>query len=361
MTGIPAAGRAPATGGPGVSTAAPQGLDLAAVTRYLDRTTPGLLTGPLTGRLISGGRSNLTYLVTDGVRTWVVRRPPMGHVLDTAHDMGREYRVMAALGSSEVPVPEMVALCREPEVIGAPFYVMSYVEGTVYRTGEQLSAVTPSAAVALADGLVDVLARLHAVDAEAVGLGDLGRPSGYLERQVRRWGKQLAASRSRELPELAELSRRLGESLPESQRAGLVHGDYKLDNILVSVSEPGRALAVLDWEMATLGDPMMDVVNVVLWWDGVRDTDGAPFAAVPAEVPGFPPSSYLVDRYAAATGARLESLPWYLGLACYKMAAIFEGIYYRDSQGLTVGEGFEMIGRLPPALARRGHEYLGRR
>jgi aminoglycoside phosphotransferase (APT) family kinase protein len=237
---------------------------------------------------------------------------------------------------------------------------MSFVEGTVFRTYEQLADVRPSAATELADGFIDVLARLHSVDAEAVGLGDLGRPSGYLERQVRRWGKQLEASRSRELPELADLGRRLREATPASQRTALVHGDYKLDNVVVAASEPARVLAILDWEMATLGDPMMDLVNVVLWWDGIRDTDGVPFAAVPAEVPGFPPSSQLTERYAAATGASLDSLHWYLGLACYKVAAIFEGIFYRDIQGHTVGEGFERIGGLPPALARRGHEYLDR-
>jgi len=343
---------------PGEEHGSPQGLDLRALAAYLDREVPGLLAGSLTGHLIAGGRSNLTYLVTDGSRTWVVRRPPLGHVLETAHDMGREHRVMAALADSEVPVPDMVALCRDPDVLGAPFYVMSFVDGTVFRTEGQLAELSPGAAGAVADGLVDVLARLHAVDPAAVGLGDLGRPSGYLERQVRRWGKQLESSRSRDVPALEELGRRLAAAVPASSRAALVHGDYKLDNVVVDPADRSRVLAVLDWEMATLGDPLTDLVNVVLWWDGVRDADGVPFAAVPAEVPGFPPSSRLLERYATATGADLRALPWYLGLVCYKLAAIFEGMYYRDTQGLTVGEGFDRLAGLAPALAQRGHDLL---
>ncbi len=343
---------------PDGSAEALPGLDLAALADHLQRTVPGLLAGPLSGRLIAGGRSNLTYLVGDGVGSWVVRRPPLGHVLETAHDMAREHRVMAALRDSAVPVPEMVALCRDPDVLGAPFYVMAFVDGTVFRTREEMEQVRPADAEAIADGLVDTLARLHAVAPDEVGLADLGRPDGYLERQVRRWGKQLESSRSREVSGLEELGARLARAVPQSGRATLVHGDYKLDNVVVDPARPGRVLAVLDWEMATLGDPLADLVNVVLWWDGVRDTEGTPFAAVPAEVAGFPPSSRLLDRYARATGADLTSLSWYLGLACYKLAAIFEGMYYRDQRGLTVGAGFDRLAGLPPELTRRGHDAL---
>lgn len=336
----------------------PQGLDLDALTTYLEREVSGTLSGPLTGRLMAGGRSNLTYLVTDGTQEWVVRRPPLGHVLETAHDMGREHRVMAALHGSDVPVPEMLTLCRDPDILGAPFYVMSFVDGTVYRTHDQLAEVSPTAAAELTDGLIDVLARLHAVDPQAVGLGNLGRPAGYLERQVNRWGKQLNASRSRDVPGIDELGRRLAESVPGSRRATLVHGDYKLDNVVIDPASHGHVLAVLDWEMATLGDPLTDLVNLVVWWDGVHDTDGNPFAAVPAEVPAFPASTWLLDRYASTTSTDLEALPWYLGLAFYKLAAIFEGMYYRASQGLTVGVGFDRLSGLTPALAQRGHEAL---
>lgn len=335
----------------------PTGLDLAALTGHLRRERPDVVAGPLTGRLIAGGRSNLTYEVSDGRSSWVLRRPPLGHVLETAHDVGREHRVMAALEGTDVPVPRMLVLCTDVTVIGAPFYVMGFVDGTVFRREEQLTALTEGEGAALAEHLVEVLARLHAVDPASVGLGDLGRPEGYLARQVGRWGKQLAASHSREVPGLEELGRRLAASVPTSRRSALVHGDYKLDNVVVRGAD-SDVVAVLDWEMATQGDPLTDLVNLTLWWDGVRDCDGHPFAPVPAAVPTLPQSSHLLERYGALTGADLSSLPWYVGLACYKLASIFEGMYLRERQGLTLGEGFDRLSGLAPALADRGHAAL---
>lgn len=335
-----------------------QGLDLSRLTAYLERELPGLLAGPLNGRLLSGGRSNLTYLVDDGAQKWVVRRPPLGHVLATAHDVAREYRIMAALQSGDVPVPRTFIFCEDAEIIGAPFYVMSFVDGVVYRTEEQLGPLGGTSAEELAGGLVDVLARLHATDPAAVGLADLGRPQGYLQRQVVRWGKQLRASRSRDIPGVEELGHRLGATVPASHRSGLVHGDYKLDNLVIDRGCPRCALAVLDWEMATLGDPLMDLVNLAVWWDGVYDVHGAPFTDVPAKVTGFPSSRQLLDRYADRTPTDLRALPWYFGLMYYKLAGIFEGMYYRDRQGLTVGPGFELLEGLAPALVERGHQAL---
>ncbi|GAC1608921.1 MAG: phosphotransferase family protein [Mycobacteriales bacterium] len=284
----------------------------------------------------------------------MLRRPPLGHVLATAHDMGREYTVMAALAGTDVPVPQMVTLCTDTAVLGAPFYLMSFVDGTVYRRAEQLAALSVSAAEDLADQLVDVLARLHSVDPAAVGLSELGRPTGFLERQVRRWGTQLAASHSREVPGLLELGDRLAGALPRSGEARLVHGDYKLDNVVVA----GQIVAVLDWEMATLGDRLTDLVNLVIWWEGVRDTDGHAIAVAPSDAAAFPPASRLIDRYRSLTGADLDDLPWYVGLASFKLAAIFEGMHYRQTQGLTVGEGFDRLAGLAPALAQRGHDAL---
>lgn len=170
---------------PPASTGSPQGLDLAARSAYLERDVSGVLEGPLTGRLIAGGRANLTYLVTDGMQEWVVRRPPLGHVLETAHDMGREHRVMAALHGSDVPVPEMLALCRDPDILGASFYVMSFVDGTVCRTQDQLAEVSPTAAEELADGLIDVLARLHAVDPRrSASATSVGQPATWNARST---------------------------------------------------------------------------------------------------------------------------------------------------------------------------------
>lgn len=334
----------------------PPGLDLDALTAHLRREAPDLLAGPLQAQLVAGGRSNLTYLLTDGRTRWVLRRPPLGHVLETAHDMGREHRVMSALAGTAVPVPEMVVLCTDPSVLGAPFYVMSYVDGTVYRDEPELRALDPGSGRRLAGELVTTLAALHEIDPAAVGLGALGRPEGYLERQVRRWSTQLAASHSRDVPGLAELGERLARSVPTSGRTSLVHGDYKLDNVVVGGD--AQVLAVLDWEMATLGDPLTDLVNVVLWWDGVRDTDGHALTAVPADVEALPASSTLLEGYAAATGADLSQLPWYTALACFKLAAIFEGMHHRQTLGLTVGEGFDGLAGLAPALARRGADAL---
>ncbi|GEP38085.1 acyl-CoA dehydrogenase [Nocardioides psychrotolerans] len=333
------------------------GLDLDALTAHLADELPGTVAGPLRGRLIAGGRSNLTYAVSDDRNSWVLRRPPLGHVLETAHDMGREYRAMTALAATGVPVPRMLTQCADPAVLGAPFYMMSFVEGTVYRSEEQLAALDAPAAEALADRLVEALVELHRLDPADAGLADFGRPEGYLARQVRRWGKQLAASGSRQISGLEELGTRLAETVPETRRHGVVHGDYKLDNVVVS-PEDGTIVAVLDWEMATLGDPLMDLVNLMLWWDGVLDTEGRPFAPVPARHPQFPPSSRLAQRYAELTGADLDTLPWCSGLLCYKLAAIFEGMHSRQTQGLTVGEGFELVAGLAPALAERGHRAL---
>lgn len=327
---------------------------MAALTTYLAQSAPDLLRGPLSAELVAGGRSNLTYRITDGHERWVLRRPPLGHVLETAHDMGREYAVMTALAGTDVPVPRTVTMCTDSTVLGAPFYVMSFVDGTVFRSADQLAALTAAAAGDLADQLVDVLVRLHSLEPAAVGLSELGRPSGFLERQLRRWGTQLEASRSREVPGLIQLGERLARALPPDGEPRLIHGDYKLDNVVVATG----VAAVLDWEMATLGDPLTDLVNLAIWWEGVQDTDGHQIAAVPAAAASFPPVDRLVNRYQALTGADLDLLPWYFGLACFKLAAIFEGMHYRQMQGLTVGEGFDRLAGLAPALARRGHDAL---
>lgn len=199
-----------------MSASPPPGLDPERLRGRLDRERPGLVDGPLSARLIEGGRSNLTYLVTDGVHDWVVRRPPLGHVLATAHDMRREFRVISAMHPTAVPVPEPLLLCEDPDVLGAPFYVMEYVTGTPYRTAEQLAPLGPERTRAAVLGLVDTLVALHAVDPAAVGLAGFGRPEGFLDRQLRRWGKQLDASRSRDLTGVDELHTALGRALPRS-------------------------------------------------------------------------------------------------------------------------------------------------
>jgi aminoglycoside phosphotransferase (APT) family kinase protein len=321
------------------------GLDLDRLAAYLDK-------GPLTGELIPGGRSNLTYLVSDGEHRWVLRRPPLGHVLATAHDMTREHRVISALAGTAVPVPAVELLCTDTEVLGAPFYLMEEVPGAALRDRKQCDWLTPSDAAFLAHRLVDVLADLHAVDPASVGLSDFGRPDGFLKRQVSRWGKQLDASRSRELPGIDDLHDRLADSVPESVRATIIHGDYRLDNVLVTRS-PLAISAVLDWEMATLGDPLADLGLLHVYWHGLN-IENDPITGTVPSMPGFPDAGELVARYAERTGADVSGLGWYIAFGYFKLAVILEGIHYRYTTGKTVGAGFSQLGSFTLPLVRQG-------
>ncbi|MFD3454089.1 phosphotransferase family protein [Streptomyces sp. NPDC058691] len=332
----------------------PPGLDLDRLRRYLDVQRPGLLRGALDGELIEGGRSNLTYAVSDGTARWVVRRPPLGHVLATAHDMGREHRVISALRDTPVPVPGAVLLCEDPEVLGAPFYVMDFVDGTPFRTEKQLTELGPERTRAIVLGLVDTLVALHAVDPAEAGLADFGRPDGFLERQLRRWGKQLAASRSRDLPGIDELAAALGRRLPASGPPAVVHGDYRLDNVLVGSDDTIRA--ILDWEMSTLGDPLTDL-GLLLMYGELRPTPGTP-VSVTGGAPGHPSAAELVERYAAGSGRDVSSVAWYTAFAYFKLAVILEGIHYRFTLGQTVGAGFDRIGAIVPAFIGNGLRTL---
>lgn len=319
------------------------GLDLDALRGYLDRETPELLPGELSGRLIAGGRSNLTYVVGNGSKELVLRRPPLSHVLATAHDMGREYRVMSALVHSRVPVPHTELLCTDAEVLGAPFYLMQRVEGVAMRSLDDAKWMTDEQANAVSFRLIEILAELHSVDPETVGLGDFGKPQGYLRRQLDRWGKQLAASRERELPGIDELAEWLAERMPESGRTGIVHGDYRLDNALVR-ADPLEITAVLDWEMATLGDPLADLGVLYVYWTGTGGQGDDPITGGLTRRSGFPTFQELAEHYADYAGTDTGELHWYVAFGCFKLAVILEGIHYRYRQGGTVGEGFEHIG-----------------
>ncbi|MFF8846153.1 phosphotransferase family protein [Streptomyces sp. NPDC015127] len=329
---------------------APQGLDPEQLRGHLDRERPGLVSGPLSARLIQGGRSNLTYAVTDGTNRWVVRRPPLGHVLATAHDMKREHRVISALAPTEVPVPRPVLLCEDESVIGSPFYVMEFVDGTPYRTAEQLAALGPARTRDAVLSLVDTLVDLHAVDPESVGLGDFGRPEGFLDRQLRRWGKQLDASRNRELPGVDELHAALGRALPASAAPTVVHGDYRLDNVLIG--EDDRITAVLDWEMSTLGDPLTDL-GLLVMYSRRLELPGSPISTT-AGAPGHPSPEELIERYAGRSGRDTSAISWYTAFAWFKLAVILEGIHYRYTLGQTVGAGFDRIGDLVPVFIEHG-------
>ncbi|GAA2393937.1 phosphotransferase family protein [Streptomyces glaucosporus] len=328
----------------------PPGLDPVRLRAHLDRERPGLVRGELSAELIEGGRSNLTYRVTDGTSRWVVRRPPLGHVLATAHDMAREHRVISALDPTGVPVPRAVLLCEDESVLGAPFYVMDHVDGTPYRTAEQLVPLGPERTRALVLSLVDTLVTLHSVDPASVGLDGFGRPEGFLERQLRRWGKQLGASRSRDLPGIDELHAALGRRLPASPAPAIVHGDYRLDNVLADADD--RIAAVLDWEMSTLGDPLTDL-GLLVMYSARRHLPGSPVATTGA-APGHPEPRELVERYAAGSGRDVSDIAWYTAFAYFKLAVILEGIHYRYTLGQTVGAGFDRIGDLVPVFVDSG-------
>ncbi len=322
-------------------------------------------------QLIAGGRSNLTYLLEPGdeAARLVLRRPPLGHVLPTAHDMSREYRVLSALAGTDVPVPAPVALCQDAGVIGAPFYLMRYVPGLVLRTAEDGLRLTPDQARELSEGFTDMLAAIHGVDLAATGLASFGRPEGYMERQLSRWQRQWELSATREVPGYNELTQRLGDGLPGRSSlppsAGtLVHGDYRLDNTLVTLDAGDTArpaiAAVLDWEMSTLGDPLADLGLALVYWTEPGDDDSLDLA-VASEVtsgPGFLTRAQLADRYAAATGRDVSGLGYYMAFGCFKLAVVLEGIHARFLQNKTVGEGFEKEGPAVPLIIQRAHRLL---
>jgi aminoglycoside phosphotransferase (APT) family kinase protein len=332
------------------------GINAANVARFFRERVPG---GDveLTFSLISGGRSNLTYLVKGGERRWVLRRPPLGHVLPTAHDMAREYRVLAALADSDLPVARPIALCEDAAVNDMPFYVMDYRPGIVL--GQELPAGFADDAAArrrMCLAMIHTLARLHAIDYRAVGLEGFGHPEGFLERQVRRWGQQWERSKTAELPAIETLAGRLRAALPASPPATIVHGDFRLGNLALDPADPGRVVAVFDWGMATLGDPLTDLGYTLIYWADPEDrTDGASVGSVSSFTtqPGFLRRAELIAEYARCSGRDVAAIDFYQVLALYKLAIISEGIYARYLQGKTLGEGFAGMTRPSGALAER--------
>lgn len=343
------------SGRQGVQEQAPAGVDLEALRIYFDAHVDGADAAPLEAELIQGGRSNLTYRIWQGDRAWVLRRPPLAHVLPTAHDMSREFRVISALGDTEVPVPRTYAYCSETDVIGAPFYVMSWIDGRKLATADDAARLAPADADAACDALVRTLASLHHVDPETVGLGEFGRPSGYLERQVRRWYQQWEAAPTRSLPEVEQLRDRLAAALPHSHAATVVHGDYRFDNVLLAPGRPD-VVGVLDWEMATLGDPLADLGLLLVYWTEPGDGARREIAVSPdvTSQPGFWSRRAVADGYAALTGADLESIDFYVALGCYKLAIVLEGIHARYLHGAYADEDFGEIWAGAPDLLRLG-------
>jgi aminoglycoside phosphotransferase (APT) family kinase protein len=324
---------------------------------------------PAAGRLpsvhlITGGKSNLTYRLEFPApaepSTYVLRRPPLGHVLPTAHDMSREYRLISALHGTSIPVAAPVAFCSDPEVIGAPFYVMEYVDGLAVRTTEQADELGPDQARLISEGLAEMLAAIHELDVAAAGLGDFGRPDGYLRRQLSRWQRQWELSVTQEVPGYNDLVARLEAGLPEHSEGTLVHGDFRLDNVLIVPGAQPRIAAVVDWEMATLGDPLADLALTLVYWTDPDDKEWTDLRAVATTTasPGFLKRAEFAASYAARTGRDLSNIGYYMAFGCFKLAVVLEGINARFLQHQTVGEGFEAEGRAVPVLIQRAHRML---
>jgi aminoglycoside phosphotransferase (APT) family kinase protein len=335
------------------------GIDAGRVSEWLVDHVGGVR-APFRFDLIAGGRSNLTFSVVDAAgRRLVLRRPPLGHVLESAHDVGREHRIIAALWPTDVPVAEALGFCADPAVNGAPFYVMSFVEGPIVRDLEVGRAVfTEEQRRAAGESLVDVLAALHAVDPDAVGLGDLGRKEGYIERQLRRWLKQFEGAKTREIPEIEEVHDRLAARIPIQDAAGIVHGDYRLDNC---VSRPdGPVAAVLDWELCTLGDVRADLGMLsICWADPDEPITARPDAAT--QLPGFPSRREAMARYEQVSGRDLSDLPFYEAFQFWRLACIGEGVYARYKFGAMGDQhdvNLDFIAEGPPRSARTALEIL---
>src|SRR5215469_6889652 len=299
------------------------------------------LVGPVHAELIAGGRSNLTYSLAgaDGHRV-VLRRPPTGGVLATAHDMTREWRFISALRGTSVPVAEPLALA-DSEVLGAPFYVMSFVEGRVLHDAADAQVLSGDARGCAAASLIDTMVLLHKLDIDVVGLGDIGRRDDYVGRQLRRWKRQWDQSCCTDITAVEEAHKRLVAAAPPQRRTGIVHGDFRLGNMICGAD--GQIRAVLDWELATLGDPLADFGWTLSWWvePGEAGTTVVTPTAPPSVLPGFPPRRWLMERYADGIGAALDRIDFYVAFAYWRGACISAGVLTRYESGVMGDDGFD--------------------
>ncbi len=344
-----------ATGTAGADTA-PEGIDRAGVEAWFAAHVPGVEL-PLAFERISGGHSNLTYRVSDAAgHSWALRRPPLGKRLGSAHDMGREHKVVSALGPTSVPVAPVVGLCEDESVNGAPFYVMDFVEGPILRGLAEADAFPEETdRRTIGERVADTLVAIHAVDPDVVGLGDLGRKEDYVARQLRRWHGQWEKSKTRELAAIDSVHERLSARIPEQGPATIVHGDYRLDNMILAPS--GEVAAVVDWELCTLGDPLADVGLLMVYWPDRGEETIA--LGQPANLaPGFPTRDELRARYAERSGRDLADLDFFIALGYWKLAIILEGVYARYAAGAygKADEGIQHFARLVERLAEAADE-----
>jgi aminoglycoside phosphotransferase (APT) family kinase protein len=345
----------PAVPSPPAEDASAPLVDRDALSRYLDDRLPGR--GPFHVERHRAGHSNETFFIRRSGHEWVLRRPPRGAFLPTAHDVGREHRVLAAVADTAVRAPRPLLLCEDPAVIGVSFYVMEKVDGIVVRDALPAALDPEPERRRVGEEMIDALAELHAVDWRAVGLEGWGRPTGYLERQVRRWAGQLqlASQLTRPLPALEAVRDWLDERIPSSPPATIVHGDYKLDNVVVTDTAPVRVTAILDWEMSTIGDPLADLGYLLSLWAEAGDP-ASEVLSVQVEhtrLPGFSSREELVARYRDRTGREAPDLTWYVVLAVWKLAILLEGSYARHLAGATDDPLFAELEGGVPALGRR--------
>ena len=318
---------------------APEGIHEAEVTEWMVGRLPGIST-PLTFTLIAGGRSNLTFRVEDsGGRAWALRRPPLHHVLPTAHDMSREYRLIHSLGPAGIPVPGTVGLCTDESVNERPFYVMEFVEGHILRSAPEAEAAFDVATRrAVGDHMADTLAALHDVDPDAVGLGDLGRHEGYIERQLKRWRGQYEQMQVEGVDHggvVERVSDELARRIPKQQRTSVVHGDYRMDNVVLA--DDGSVKAILDWEICTLGDPLADVGLLMVYWADPTDTT-AVLGLSPTTARGFSTRAEVLERYGSVSALDLTEVGYYEAFGYWKLACILQGVYARYVAGAGAGD-----------------------
>jgi aminoglycoside phosphotransferase (APT) family kinase protein len=335
---------------------APEGIDREGVEHWFAENVEGVRL-PLAFERISGGRSNLTYGVEDAAgKRWALRRPPLGKRLGSAHDMGREHRVISALQSTPVPVPPVAGFCDDERVNEAPFYVMGFVEGPILRTrGDAEREFGEAERGEIGNRVVDTLIDIHAVDPEAVGLGELGKKADYVARQLHRWHGQWEKSKTREIELVDDVHRRLTERIPEQGPATIVHGDYRLDNMILHPS--GEVAAVVDWELCTLGDPLADVGMLMVYWSEEGD-QLTPLFEAPTTAKGFPLRTDLRARYAERSGRNLSEIDFYVALAYWKLAIILEGVFSRYAAGQygKPEDGFEEFAKSVERLAEAADE-----
>jgi aminoglycoside phosphotransferase (APT) family kinase protein len=356
MTGGTAAAADPEDAGHDGARPEPEPLlKLAPLEAFLDDA--GLGAGPLDAEPIGDGHSNVTYLVRRGALQLVLRRPPRGPLSPSAHDVVREARLLRALRPAGVRVPEVLAICDTDAVIGAPFYVMAYLDGDVVTETLPARLDHPDARHRIGLEVVEALAEVHAVDVERAGLSALGRPSGYLERQVRRFRGLFELNATRPLPELDEVGEWLTETMPQSPPTTLVHGDYRLGNVMLSRADEPRVSAILDWELATLGDPLADLGYLMAMWAEPGDGPNPMLdLSSVTRSPGFPDRAALGRHYAEVSGHSLDTIEWYQVLAVWKAAIFLEGSYKRYLAGTTDDEYFARLGEGVPLLARYAWE-----